>query len=206
MARAELNRSRIVSAGVIVAGELGLSALSLRAVARRIRTTEARAQRFISGTELVEAVVGEMMATMPSPPPRGHWPRRLRRWATDTYQWLVDHPGLPRYLQVNRWDTLMALDRCEELATVLGEVGLSEEDQVRAGTVLFDFVVAAACADESCRVIGTELAVERIAGSVDRWPLLGSQSLGSPVQWSVDKFEFGLDLMMTGIEVRCRTS
>ena len=162
MPRPALTRSRIVVAGVAVVSEVGLPALDLRAVARRVNTTATGVQRHIGATELVESVVDEIVQSMPPMPGRGDWSRRVRLWAVQTRAWLVGYPGLARHLLVDRWHAV-GLDQLEDVAGVLDETGLARTQRVMAASTLYRFVLCSADLDESTQVLGGELPAGRVA-------------------------------------------
>jgi len=199
MPRPPLTRSRIVAAGLDIASELGLPALSVRAVARRVNATATGVQRHIGTTELVEAVVAEVVGSMPPVPARGDWPRRLRLWAVRTRAWLTGYPGLARYLLVNRWETFTALDRLEDVVGVLGASDLTKAEQVRAASTLYWFVLSSTDLDESAGIIGSDLSMKRIVDAPDRWPRLSAYSSDHSTTAAQAQFLFGLDLLLGGI-------
>lgn len=203
MPRPPLTRSRIVAAGLDIASELGLAALSVRAVARRVSATATGVHRHIGTTELVEAVVAEIVGSMPAVPIRGDWSRRLRSWAVRTRAWLTGYPGLARHLLANRWDTCTALDRLEEVVDVLGSSGLTAVERVRAASALYWFVLSSADLDESARIIGGNPVVRPIVDSPERWPLLSAHGRDQSSTAAQAQFLFGLDLLLDGV---CRRS
>jgi AcrR family transcriptional regulator len=201
MPRPALTRSRIVVAGVAVVSEVGLPALDLRAVARRVNTTATGVQRHIGATELVESVVDEIVQSMPPMPGRGDWSRRVRLWAVQTRGWLVGYPGLARHLLVDRWHAV-GLDRLDDVAGVLEETGLARAQRIMAASTLCRFVLCNADLDESTQLLGGKPPAGKVADSKD--------DRSAPIVPSVDRlatatdrnFAFGLDLLIEGIECR----
>ncbi len=210
MPRPALTRSRIVSAGVAVVGEIGLHALDLRTVARRVNTTATGVQRVMGMTELREAVVAQIMTTMPPVPARGDWVRRLRLWALQTRAWLTEYPGLALHLLVNRWDVPAALDRLDEVASLLGGTDLRDGQCAMAGATLYWFVLGSAELDRSARVMGGEapppapgtVVPPAADGPAVCWPRLGTQVGDYSTAAVHAQFVFGLDLLLDGIDRR----
>jgi AcrR family transcriptional regulator len=201
MPRPALTRPRIVAAGVVVVSELGLPALDLRAVARRVNATATGVQRQIGTTELVESVVGEIVQSMPSVPERGTWSRRIRRWAIDTRRWLVGYPGLAQYLLVNRGDAAAGPDRMAGLVRVLEETGLDLPERSLTASTLYRFVLSSSDLDESMQVLGGDPLAAQIAGRDELRSAPGLSASGETADRStVDtQFAFGLDLLIEGI-------
>jgi AcrR family transcriptional regulator len=201
MPRPALTRSRIVAAGVVIVSEVGLPALSLRAVARRVNATATGVQRHIGETELVESVVGEIVRSMPPIPDRGGWAKRLRRWALETRTWLFAYPGLARYLLADRLDAVAGPDRLESVVKVLGVTELTEAQRVMAATALYRFVLSSTDLDEPMQVLGGKLPTGRMVGSPERWPTPPRGRDCSAVAGDL-QFAFGLDLVIGGIDSR----
>jgi AcrR family transcriptional regulator len=199
MPRPPLTRSRIVAAGLDIASELGLPALSVRAVARRVNATATGVQRHIGTTELVEAVVAEIVGSMPAVPEQGDWSRRVRQWAIRTRAWLTGYPGLARHLLANRWETFTALDRLEDVVGVLGASDLTKAEQVRAASTLYWFVLGSTDLDESAGIIGSDLSMKRIVDAPERWPRLSVHGGDHSPAAAQAQFLFGLDLLLGGI-------
>jgi hypothetical protein len=202
MPRPVLTRSRIVSAGITIVSELGLPSLSLKAVARRVHATAAGVQRQISATELTETVVAQIMESMPHVPAKTNWSGRLRLWGVETRDWLAEYPGLAAYLLERRWDTPVALDRLEEVVAVFDTTDLAPEQGVMTAMTIFWFVVGSADFDESARAAtggspgpAAESQPERrprLRGHIDRYSATATRA----------QFDFGLDLLIKGIERR----
>jgi AcrR family transcriptional regulator len=202
MARPVLTRSRIVAAGVTVVSEVGLPALDMRTVARRVKATATGVQRHVSPTELVESVVAEIMSSMPPLPARGNWSRRLRLWATETRAWLTEYPGLAAYLLANRWDVPVALDRLEEVVELLDGTELGGAHSVMSGITLYWFVLSSADLDGSPRVIGGDASQLRNSEPLGRWPRLSAHINNYSAAAAHAQFTFGLDLLIEGIQRR----
>lgn len=204
MPRPDLTRSRIVAAGVSVAHELGLAALDLRTVGRRVNTTATGLRRHIGVTELVDAVVAQIVATMPGIPARGDRIRRLRTWARQTREWLAEYPGLASHLLANRWDVPAALDRLEDVARALADGGLAQGQATSAAVTVFWYVLGSADLDMSPRVIGGHPAVLEGETSppaeAGRWPLLGSRVGDYSPAATREQFAYGLELILDAIQ------
>lgn len=203
MARPALTRTRIVAAGVAIAHELGLPAVDLRSVARRVNTTATGLRRHIGTTELVAAVVTEIVATMPAVPTRGDHLRRLRSWTSATRDWLSTYPGLAAYLMVNRWDVPQVLDRLEGVARLLVDAGMGD-DAVPAAISMFWFVLSGADLHTSPRIIGwaDESPDLDQSGDAVRWPLLDGTVGDYSPSATATQFDFGVELLIEAITAR----
>jgi AcrR family transcriptional regulator len=201
MPRPPLTRDRIVTVGVAIVSEMGLASLNLRAVARRVNATTMGVQRTIGQTELIAAVVEQILATMPSMPPRGTWQRRLRSWASVTRLWLMEYPGLARHLLNHRWDCEPALDRLEELVELLAAAGLRAQPAVRAGRTIFWYVLYSTEVDQTTRtVFGADLAGDPVRASPVRWPMQAAHHGDDANDSALAQFTAGVDLLLAGVE------
>lgn len=204
MPRPALTRTRIVAAGVSVAHELGLPAVDLRSVARRVNTTATGLRRHIGATELADAVVTEIVATMPAVPARGDPFRRLRTWTSETRDWLSECPGLASHLMVNRWDVPQALDRLEDVAHLIEDAGMVTDEAVSAAICVFWFVLSGA--EAAPRIMGGVHEPPVLAGSGEpvRWPLLDGRVGDYSQVAATAQFDFGLELLLEAIAARAR--
>jgi Tetracyclin repressor-like, C-terminal domain len=198
MPRPALTRSRIVAAGVALSREIGLSALTPRSVARRVNATATGVGRQIGATEMLFAVVDEILASMPSVPPGEDWLHRLRSWGHETHAWLIEYPGLARHLLQNRWNLPAVLDRLEEAAMLVERAGVAAEQSVMAASALYWFVLGRADLDETARLHGTAFAPETIIAESDGWPTLRAQ-LDRSAAATAAQFAFAMDLLMQGM-------
>jgi AcrR family transcriptional regulator len=202
MPRPALTRSRIVAAGVVIVSELGLPALSLRSVARRVNTTATGVQRQIGETELVQSVVAEIVQSMPPVPANGDWSRRLRQWAVQTRGWLSGYPGLARYLLADGGFITAEPDRLEAIVRVLEETDLTYTQRVMAANVLSRFVVSSTDLDEPIEVLGGEPSTRGITASKTQRPALPTPRARTRSTGADARFAFGLDLLLEGIGCR----
>jgi AcrR family transcriptional regulator len=201
MPRPPLTRERIVSAGISIVNEMGLLALTLRGVARRVNATPTGVQRLIGLTELRVAVVNEILASMPTLPARGSWDRRLRAWANATRLWLREYPGLARHLLLNRWQSEAALDQIEDIVRLLHDRGLPSSQSVKVGRIVFWYVHSATELDQASRSVpGADFSADLIASGADRWPLQLANHGGYGDPGSLAQFNAGFDLLLAGIE------
>lgn len=135
----------VVAAGVDVADERGLAALSMRKVAEALGTSPMSLYTYVeSREELVELMVDGVYATVEHPPPGAPWRDALRRVALGRWDLYRRHPWL---LDLNMWRLPLGphvLDDEEAGYAALADTGLSPRGIVEVLAVVDGFVQGAA--------------------------------------------------------------
>lgn len=210
----------IARAGIQVADEGGLGALSMRTVAGRLGMATMGLYSYVPGRpELIEVMIDEVYAELPLSYADGEgWRDRLRRVAKDNWDLLMRHPWLADvedHRPVLGPNVIAKYDF--ELAALEGE-GLDDVTLDHALATLLGFVHGAARAKLSA------LAVARRTGLSDaewwrpraallearlggRYPLARrvGAAAGARHDGPADPdaaFEFGLEVLLDGLERR----
>ncbi|MEU6068670.1 MULTISPECIES: TetR/AcrR family transcriptional regulator [Streptomyces] len=137
-----LDVDTIVDAGVAVADEQGMAALSMRAVGARLRRTAMALYTYVpSKSELVDLMHDRVLAELPTEYDAGAgWRQAIRAWADDVWAFYLRHPWV---LQVSQARPVLGPGEYAQLETVvriLGEVDLDPLRLRRVIAVLFQFV------------------------------------------------------------------
>ena len=101
---ARLSRAKVIAAAVAMADDEGLSALSVRGIAARLRVPVMSLYRHVRGKDqlialMIDAVLGE--AALVEPPPPG-WRAQLEHAARAEWEIFRKHPWLARVMHVSR--------------------------------------------------------------------------------------------------------
>lgn len=202
MPRPPLSRERIVDAGVRIVGTVGFPGLTLRSVASQVHATVTGVQRQISLTDLVHAVAGELVPTMPQFAKRGDWRRRLRDWAVEVRSWLMKYPGLARFLLSNRWDSDIGLDRVEQIFGILTGAGVDDRCAAQASRALYWFVLSSVDLDEYVPILTAELTTRTLLSAPDRWQRLSAATVPYNSAEATAQYLLGFELLVDGISKR----
>ncbi|MBL1082668.1 TetR/AcrR family transcriptional regulator C-terminal domain-containing protein [Streptomyces actinomycinicus] len=137
-----LDVDTIVAAGVAVADEQGMAALSMRAVGARLKRTAMALYTYVpSKSELVDLMHDRVLAELPTAYDTGvGWRRAITEWADDAWAFYLRHPWV---LQVSQARPVLGPGEYAQLETVvriLDGAGLDPLRLRRVIAVLFQFV------------------------------------------------------------------
>jgi AcrR family transcriptional regulator len=223
----------IVDAGIAVADEEGMSALSMRAVGERLGRTGMALYTYIPNkSELVDVMYDRAMAELPAEYDlQAGWRAALTAWAGDTRDFCLRHPWT---LQVSQARPVLGpheFAALESLLRILHATGLAP--RVLRGIVggLFHFVHGAARTVAEARQAAAATGMsdtewwsaragqmEEVAPDfAERFPMavwIESDSATPPEDASTpyleldaqDNFDVGLGVLLDGIEARVRAA
>ena len=137
-----LSPAAVVDAGVALAREHGLDAVTVRRVAHVLGVYPATVYHHVGGQrgELVAAVVDRLAAEVPVAPAAGPWRERLATAAHDVYPALLAYPGLADYLQASPLAGPNARRIRDDVMGILADAGLPPEDARDAYRVFFGYI------------------------------------------------------------------
>ncbi|WP_188191075.1 TetR/AcrR family transcriptional regulator [Nonomuraea sp. SYSU D8015] len=223
--RQRLELSRIVDAAIAQADRAGPAALSMRALAQELGIGTASLYTYVPGkAELLELMVERVVGNQPLPDAAAGWRAGLRDVAGSDLAAYRTHPWL---LQVSTVRTVFGpnvLARYEATLALLDGHGLAAADVVGCVAAVEAYTRGAASA-----VVEAEQAPAQTGSSDDEWwerqvpfleermngrfPLFSAleeagafavsdTTLPYTVQRALDRFAFGLDLLLDAIGAR----
>ncbi len=209
--RTALTVEAIVAAAIEVLDEAGVAGLSMRRVADRLGTGAASLYAHMTGKdELLELVFDELVGQVPLPEPDPKiWREQVRQMARDLRAVLSSHrdaalAGLGRIPTSPK-----SLAAAETLVAILRAGGLSDR-AVALGLDQLTLYVSAEAFEEGLMEQGMNPAdVERYYDEVhdfyrrlpaDRFPVLASIATDMTGPDGEERFEFGLDVLIAGLE------
>ena len=210
--RTALTVEAIVAAAIEVLDEAGVVGLSMRRVADQLGTGAASLYAHVTGKdELLELVFDELVGQVPLPEPDPKiWREQVRQMARDLRAVLSSHrdaalAGLGRIPT-----TPKTLAAAETLVAILRTGGLSDR-AIALGLDQLTLYVAAEAFEEGLMDHGgmTPEDVQRYYDEVhdfyrrlpaDRFPVLASIATDMTGPDGEERFEFGLDVLLGGLE------
>jgi len=207
--REPLTRERIVRAAMQIMDEEGLEAVTMRRVGRELGVEAMSLYNHVADKEdILGGVVEAVMGKYEFPPECDDWRESARRTARAWRDLLKAHPNVMTIMSHQRKPlaSVAALRPMEHALDILGRAGLSPEETVRAfrafGGYIQGFVLA-----EIANMFGGDLPDARPEDIELTLPLDQLPSLGPhvPYLFRCDfdaEFEYGLDLMLRGLEVK----
>ena len=168
--RSPLDRARIVDAALRVADAEGLDAVTMRRVARELRTGAMSLYRHVPGKEglvsfMIDRALGE---SAPPGEPSGDWRNDLRMLASAMWDFILRHPWYPQAVAERPPVTPRGLAAFEFALSILDHTGLPMSDRGAIVVSLTNTVLAAAqnAAAEARARSRFQITDEEIASSV----------------------------------------
>ncbi|RJL31391.1 TetR/AcrR family transcriptional regulator [Bailinhaonella thermotolerans] len=223
--RQRLELSRVVDAAIAQADRAGPAALSMRALAQELGVGTASLYTYVPGkAELLELMVERVAGTLPPPDASRGWRAGLREVAAGDLAAYRAHPWL---LQVSTSRTVFGpnvLARYEATLALLDGHGLAPAHIVGCVAAVESYTRGAASA-----VVEAERAPDATGSSDEEWwegrvpfleermdgryPLFAAleeagafavsdTALPYTVQRALDRFDFGLDLVLDAVAAR----
>jgi AcrR family transcriptional regulator len=213
--RERLTRDRVVEAALRVMDTEGLDAVSMRRVAREVGVEAMSLYHHVRDKDdLLQAICDRVMASFDFPREAGDWSEQMRAGARAWRRLLQAHPDLMRLFALTHGPdprSLESLKPTEFALRLIREAGLSDRDTVQAfhafGGYIQGFVMM-----EGGSIKGAsdhpDQAEAFDAGAVpaDAFPVLAAVSRYFAECDADEQFEFGLDLMIRGLEARVAAS
>jgi AcrR family transcriptional regulator len=168
--RSPLDRARIVDAALRVADAEGLDAVTMRRVARELRTGAMSLYRHVPGKEglvslMIDKALGE---SAPPGEPSGDWRNDLRMLASTMWDFIVRHPWYPQAVAERPPVTPRGMAAFEFALSILDHTGLPLNDRGAIVVSITNTVLAAAqnAAAEARARARFQMTDEQIASSV----------------------------------------
>ncbi len=210
MPRNTLSADLIVTAALRLLDQVGVDAFSVRALAKELGVAPMTLYTYFRGKdELLDAVRDHALGAAALTTAYGGWQHQVRTISRRLRGQILEHPCLTSLLQQRPLAGHESAESAESLLRALVEGGFNEENAARAYTTLLGFVVGVTTLEvrlleensdperrEKVREIMSSLPAERYPVLVAHTPAL-RHTIGGDVQ-----FEFGLDLVIAGMEQR----
>jgi AcrR family transcriptional regulator len=212
--REPLTRDRVIEAALRVMDGEGLEAVSMRRVAREVGVEAMSLYHHVEDKEdLLDGVCERVMAEFDFPEPVDDWAENCRRGARAWRRLLQAHPSVMRLFAEQRGPvrSIDSMRPMEYALEILGSSGLSDRDTAQAfhafggyiqGFVMMELGSIAGGSDAAHLKAHAELA----AALPDEFAALQAVFPYFAECDDDEQFEFGLDLLIRGIEARIGAS
>jgi AcrR family transcriptional regulator len=201
-----LTRESIAAAALELVDRDGLEALSMRRLADELGVgTMTLYGYFRSKTELLEALMDSAVTVPEVPTLEGHWRERLVLVARGLRAYLESHPALVQIRAQQRLTRPRQFVATELMTRALLDAGLSREEAARAFRVVFTYVFGFVAFSPTTTADVARREVRSALAGLDpaTYPALASMPDEAAAAAAGDEqFEYGLELMLDGIEVR----
>jgi len=207
--RERLTRERVVDAAIVVMDTEGLDAVSMRRVAREVGVEAMSLYNHVRDKDdLLQGVCEGIMSRYEFPDGGGDWVERAKAGARAWRSLLQAHPDLVRLFAETHGpapSSPESLRPTEFALRLFREAGLSDRDTVQAfhafGGYIQGFVMMEGGSIK-------ERHEEHFAGQIpeEAFPMLAAVSRYWADCDPDEQFEFGLDLLMRGLEAKVAAS
>jgi AcrR family transcriptional regulator len=208
--RDPLTRERVIEAAMRVMDEEGLEAVSMRRVAREVGVEAMSLYHHVEDKEdLLDGICEHVMAQFDFPEPVEDWAENCRRGARAWRRLLQAHPAVMRLFAEQRGPirSVESVRPMEFALRILRSCGLTDRDTAQAfhafggyiqGFVMMELGSIAGGSDEEHQKAHAELA----ATLPDEFAALQACSPYFAECDPDEQFEFGLDLLIRGLEAK----
>jgi AcrR family transcriptional regulator len=204
--RPTLTLEAIARAGVAVADEDGLGAVTMQRVAEAVGVTKMALYRYVPGKDELVALMLDVGIGPAPHPASGHWRADLETWSRALAARFQRHPWAMAATIGTRVMGPNELDWLERAVAALDGTGLTGAEAIDAAAVLAGNARALSEQAAAAGGAGPEDALAGVLagllrGREDRFPAIGAAFAETARDGGRDEaFEFGLQRLLDGIE------
>ena len=208
-ARPPLSRERVLRAAVAIADRDGIAALSMRRLGRELGVEAMSLYNHVAGKEDLEhGIVELVLAEIESPPPGMHWKDAIRRTAVSSHDAFVRHRWSCPLLTHGRGVSRVRMEWMEAVLRTFREAGFSPNLTHHAYHAIDSHITGFTLWQVGMPFRTHEELVDLADGFLRRIPAgefpyvveHAQQHVAPPDPSEKPEFEFGLDLILDGLE------
>jgi AcrR family transcriptional regulator len=207
--RIRLARERVLLAALDLADRGGVEALSMRKLGQELGVEAMSLYNYVANkSDLLDGMVDLVFAEIGPPPRAADWKAAMRQRAMSAREVLARHPWAISLMESRRTPGPATLGHHDAVIGCLREAGFSIAMAAHAYSLLDSYIYGFALEQASLPFKTVEETVE-VAESIfqqfpaDAYPHLAEltiQHVLRPGYNHADEFEFGLDLILDGLE------
>lgn len=207
--RAGLNRERVLRAALALADEGGIEALTMRRLGERLQVEAMSLYNHVAGKDdILDGIVDLVFSEIEVPSDRGDWKTAMRRRAISARDVLVRHPWAPSLMQSRTKPGPATLRHHDLVIGSLRKAGFSIDMAAHAFSVMDGYIYGYALQLVNLPSRTSAESAE-LAESILRelpahsYPHLAEMIIEHAMKPGYDyaeEFEFGLDLILDGLE------
>jgi AcrR family transcriptional regulator len=211
--RRRLSKERVLSAAIAIADRGGLPGLTIRSLAKELGAKPMSVYYYVaSKDELLDSLVDVVFEEIELPDPEGEWRDQMRRRAVSARARLKQHPWAIGLLESRTSPGPATLRHHDVVLACLRHAGFSLELTAHAYALIDSYVYGFALQEASLPFEGPE-GVREVAEPI--MELMATGAYPTMVEMATtyylkpgydfaNEFEFGLDLILDGLERRRR--
>lgn len=210
-ARTRLSKQRVLSAALAVADRGGLPELTMRSLAKELSAKPMSVYHYVaSKDELLDNLVDIVFEEIELPDPEGDWRTEMRRRACSARDCLTRHPWAIGLLESRTSPGPATLRHHDQVLACLRNAGFPRALTAHAYALIDSYVYGFALQEASLPFEGqggVDDVAEPIMTLMDpaAYPAMVEMATSYYLQPGYDfgnEFEFGLDLILDGLEAR----
>jgi AcrR family transcriptional regulator len=203
-----LSRDRVLRAAIGLADETGIESLTMRRLAQALGVEAMTLYYYVANKdEILGGIVDAVVSEIELPSPEADWKAAIRRTAISAHKVLLQHEWAAGLLLSGPGVSLSRLQYMDSILGSLREGGFSAEMTDHAYHALDSHIMGFTLWE-----VGISLGLARLQGSIarflqdldiDEYPHLAEhaeQHLKDRDPADEGEFEFGLDLILNGLE------
>ncbi|MHB8693012.1 MAG: TetR/AcrR family transcriptional regulator [Solirubrobacteraceae bacterium] len=192
----------ILQAGLRIADEHGLEALTMRRLAAELDVGAMTAYGYVrTKQELIDGIAALVLSNLPLDDcAEDPWPQRLEVAVDRLHTVLREHPGVGQIV-ASRRAPIPALDRFREtLLSIFDDAGFPAEVAVQAVSALASYAAGFAAVEHHRAAVSPEVEASRLRGlSRTEFPRLSAAADAYAGHISLDAFTLGLHSLIAGL-------
>ena len=206
--RTPLSRDRVLRAALELADEGGIGALTMQQIGRRLGVEAMSLYRHVRNkNDILDGIVDLVFTEVELPADRSSWRTVLRARSISTRAALRRHPWAITLMESRMAPGPANLRSHEDTLTVLLDAGCSATMATHAYNLVDSYVLGFALQEvnlpftnaDELAAVGEELLAQVPADQYPNLVRVSGELLASGFDYA-DEFEFGLDLILDGIE------
>jgi len=210
-ARSRLSKERVVAAAMAIADQGGLSGLTIRSLADELGAKPMSVYYYVaSKDELLDLLVDVVFEEMELPDPEGDWRVEMRRRACSARDRLKRHPWAIGLLESRTSPGPATLRHHDVVLACLRHAGFSVELTAHAYALIDSYVYGFALQEASLPFEGPDSLADVADPIMELMATGGYPTMVEMAQTYylqpgydfADEFEFGLDLILDGLQLR----
>ncbi len=207
--RVPLSRDRVLRGALAVADSGGLGSLTIRSLANELGVKPMSVYHYVANKDdIIDGIVDLVFSEIELPSPGGDWRTEMRRRADSFRRVLGAHPWSIWLLQSRTSPGAGTLGHHNAFIATLRTAGFSVAATAHAFALIDSYVYGFALSEASLPINGPQTVTEVAEGMMQLftagdYPHLVEFSVEHVLQPGYDysdEFEFGLDLILDGLE------
>ncbi len=209
--RPRLSKERVLAAALAIADQGGLAGLTIRSLAHELGAKPMSVYYYVaSKDDLLDALVDVVFEEIELPEPEGDWREQMRRRAHSARDRLKQHPWAIGLLESRTSPGPATLRHHDTVLACLRHAGFSAELTAHAYALIDSYIYGFALQEASLPFDGPE-SVGDVAEPImalmatGEYPAMVEMATSyylRPGYDFADEFEFGLDLILDGLDRR----